>query len=883
MPEPIRPPSHQRPRRRTAWRSFVAITLLFVLVACGGAPGGGGGPDDEGFGAGEVASGADASLYAAEGAFEGRVDLTITDTSDPSGNVPLPDGLASLDGAVRLSAVPTLRTSPDQPLVLTLPVPAGEDPDGLAIAILEDDGAYAQPTEDGPLPDPSWVVLQTFYDPVDDRMVATVLVVPEQGWTAIVVRVEGGTTPIISAAETAQDAVQLAQADPGFRGVCGPGYGTAVETCSQADRNALAVELEEAFGTLTALGFTDEPHLERDVILRRFAGFVYAVEPGDYRIEMRPASTAIAGGMFSTGSGRVWVAVGTGGVDAGDRSTVRHEYVHATQYGYGLSFASGEWLASRWSIEGQAVLLQTDYGTIVRNAQTPRSVDNTLERSQWTGTAWGPAPPDEYRAQDFWVYLAQRFGHTDASFLVPFMAEGQRAFEIDATLRAEYPAEFGGTSALAGLSAAYWGWVRNQVYEKQYNPDPTRFGDSCAFLGASASPTVVNLAGGGTDQTTTLGPLASRVYRLDAPSSAAGYTQALALSAPASPVRAALYVDGGAGGSACFDTDARRDWAWGVPASGGRAYLVVANTSRSQTYDHTLSFADLQIVAPSSPVPEGSIGFRATGADLGADVTVQWTYEPVGGGVPFFFGPSALGATVQQTVCDGSYVVTATARRGTTTIAGASTTLQVTDTGNVTTSGPCAPTVAITAPEAGSTRGAGAPVGLRADVDTGGATTYPVVWRNAATNAIVATGADTTASFAAGAVTLTVTYGAATDTVSFTAVAEDPPTATIDSPADGAFFSWFDPEAGLTSYPVDVTGSGEAGGLALPGTALAWSYRRAGTATWTSAGTGTATTINFPYGGSNVNQSWEIRLIASEDALESEPAVITVTVQRPPD
>ncbi len=879
MLEPTRPCTPPRSRRRMARRSIVALALLFALAACGG-----GAPVDGGFGAGDVAEGAGASLYAPEGAFEGRVDLSIAATSDPSGGVPLPDGLASLGGAVRLSAVPTLRTGPAQPLVLTLPVPAGEDPDGLAIAILEDDVAYAAPPEDGPLPGPSWVVLQTFYDPADDRLVATALVVPEQGWTAIVVRVDGGDTPTVSAAASGPEAVRPAQTTPGFGGVCGPGYGSAVETCGQADLDALAAELEDAYDALTALGFTDDPHLERDVVVRSFGGFVYVIEPGDYRIEMRPASTAIAGGMFSSGSGRVWVAVGTGGVDAGDRETVRHEYVHATQYGYGLSFADGEWLASRWSIEGQAVLLQTDYATLVRDGRPPRTVETTLERSRWTGSAWGAAPSDEYLAQDFWMYLAQRFGHTDASFLEPFMAEGQRAFEIDATLRDEYPAEFGGTSALAGLSAAYWGWVRNQVYEKQYNPDPGRFGDSCAFLGASATPTLVNLTNGGTDQNGTLGPLTSQVYRLDAPSSAGGYTQALALSASASPVRAALYVDGGAGGSACFDTDARRDWAWSVPASGGRAYLVVANTSRTQTYDHTLSFGELEIVAPNGPVAEGSIGFRATGADLGDDVTVQWTYEPVGGGVPFFFGPSALGATVQQTVCDGTYVVTATARRGTTALAGASTTLEVTDTGATSASGPCAPTVSITAPEAGSTRAAGDPVGLRADVATGGATTYPVVWRNAATNAIVATGADTNASFAAGPVTLEVTYGAASATVSFTAVAQDPPTATITSPADGAFFAWYDDDAGITSYPVDVVGAGEAGdGGALPGSALQWSYRRAGTATWTSAGTGTSTTIDFPYGGSAVNQQWEIRLIASEGSLESEPALITITVQRPPD
>ncbi|MDF1522458.1 MAG: hypothetical protein P1P87_06505 [Trueperaceae bacterium] len=112
--------------------------------------------------------------------------------------------------------------------------------------------------------------------------------------------------------------------------------------------------------------------------------------------------------------------------------------------------------------------------------------------------------------------------------------------------------------------------------------------------------------------------------------------------------------------------------------------------------------------------------------------------------------------------------------------------------------------------------------------------------------------------------------------------AQDPPPTTITSPADGAFFAW--PGDTFVSTSVDFTGSGTAGaGGALPASALTWSYRRAGSATWTSAGTGTAITIAFPYSGSAVSQAWEVRLIASEGALTSEPDVIGITVQRFPD
>ena len=112
----------------------------------------------------------------------------------------------------------------------------------------------------------------------------------------------------------------------------------------------------------------------------------------------------------------------------------------------------------------------------------------------------------------------------------------------------------------------------------------------------------------------------------------------------------------------------------------------------------------------------------------------------------------------------------------------------------------------------------------------------------------------------------------------------EPPTATLSSPPDGASFAWFDAAAEPNSYPVAVAGFGVGdGGVALPGSDLAWSYRRVGSADWSAAGTGTATTIDLTFFGSTVFQDWELRLIASEGALASEPAVVTITVQRPPD
>lgn len=48
-------------------------------------------------------------------------------------------------------------------------------------------------------------------------------------------------------------------------------------------------------------------------------------------------------------------------------------------------------------------------------------------------------------------------------------------------------------------------------------------------------------------------------------------------------------------------------------------------------------------------------------------------------------------------------------------------------------------------------------------------------------------------------------------------------------------------------------------------------------------GFGAGASLHAAEGASAENQGWEIRLIATEGALSSEPDVITITVQRPPD
>lgn len=882
-------------------RLAVALGLVAALVACGTAPPTGGSTSTLEPGGAVVHESGTAAL-APDGSFTGSIDLTIEPVDDPTATVPLPAGVEAVGNAFGFTASAGIAANPGSAFVVALVVPPGEDPDGLAIAVLERDNAYASPAppddEASDLP-PSWIVLDAAYDAESRLLLAPVLAFTPYGWDAIVVRSEAHETLTTTAAD-ATIAGQQAGAD--FVGACGPGFGGAPEDCDIDDRTLAATMLEDAYDELTGFGFTTTPRLERALVAISFDAPSWSVDVvlGPYRIELRPASAEIAAGMYSTSTGRIWLAIGTNGLTEGRRPTVRHEYVHATQYGYGPTTTStAEWLRSRWVIEGQAVLLQGDYANLVRNGRAVRAVDDSLERSRWTGSAWGPLPSSEYQAQDFWVYLANRFGHGDAPFLEPFMAEGVRAIEVDRVLRREYPADFGAAGLAGGLSLAYWEWVKNQVFQKEVAPGSAVFGAPCTFTPGSATPTVIayDPSSPPSSASRSLPPLTSHVYRIDL--AAAGgdpYVARFAVQSSSSAVRSTFFPAVPASASACFgqaDAGARD-----VVVDGGALshYVLVSNTSRSVAQDHTLAFPDARTVAITSPSDgassdEGVAVFAEAVANGFADPRITWTWRRPLDGAFFTFGTTGSGEPIQlPTLCDGDYVLEAEAREGFTgTAVSTSIDLTIDDLGATNPPPACAPEVAIEAPIDGGTYASGEAIALAASItnDSPPATPrYVVEWRTGGPGGpLVATGLDAVlaAGFSAGSVVLHVSYGAASDQATITVVdsANTPPSATITDPPDGSSYSFLDPGAGLNGVTVTVSGEGsspEEG--ALTGASLTWELRQTvpSLTAWTAQGTGSEVDVELRY-ASCTTQTFEIRLTAtdSQDLFDTDTIEVFLT------
>lgn len=842
--------------------------LTFALAACGAPGGTAGDPVGERLEPGGVAGGADGTWLAAmPGALEEPVWIIIEPTDDPTTQVPLAGGAVARSPAYRVTASEAVGVSPSTPLLLMLPIPDGADRDHLALAVLEDELTYAPPDDDGDLR-PEWVYVDAVVD--RDVVVAPVLAIDADGWTAMLVEHPAFDSRQVS------DGTDVQRLDTAFEGVCDPGFDDAPETCTATHRNLVAAMLEDAFDDLTALGFTDGPRLLRGAatIEVDWTGGIPTISeftPGPYQIALRAASTidSNASGMFSTATGSIWISIDTSGVTEARRRVVRHEYVHATQYGYDPVFASGEWLPSRWVIEGQAVVLESSFAALQRANRVARAVDDSLRRSRWDGNAFGDEPSSEYEAQDFWFYLAQRFG-AGPEFLIPFMEQGMRATDVDTVLRRDYAAAFGASGATGGLPRAYWDWVRNQVFENAVDMTaPFQFGAPCTFNPGSATPVVIayDRTAPPAATTETLGPLMTRVYRIDLPAwSGGGYGATMRVAPSNGSVRSVFFRNSDAN---CASVPAQNVRSVSVADAFERYYVLVANTSLGDDASYTLSFdppSTLVIDEPSAGarIPEGSVPLRATiGGDGGG--SVFWRVEGIDS--DFLWTPTtASGEAGSVVLCDGSYRISASVTGATSGAQpSASVDVTVTDLGNVGPPPQCMPEVTIVDPSDGGTFTNSTPVTLRADARSRGVTTYPIRWRTgSATGTVIATGADVEYTFGAGDVDLFVTYGVAVDSVSFTVIddAREPPQAVILAPANGASYPWFDDTAGSSGHTIAFAGVGTSAAEGSIGDSdLRWYTRRTDTGPSTWAFRGTGTTIDLFFGWASCTwQTYDVRL-----------------------
>lgn len=622
----------------------LALVLLAAVPGCDLLPTGqvlepGGSLVHEGF-----------AVAATPQALDEAVEIRLEIQAEPALDVALPAGVVAHGDVVRVSADDLISVSPDTPLVLGLPLPDGVEPRNLAVGVLESGGraeyTAPDPDFDGPLL-PEWTFLPAAYDAELGMLLVPVLRIDEASWEARIV--EGST---FETAETVREGERgsigdllRGPAQPAFQAVCGPLFQAAgvTETCGATERQQAAQALEDVYNDLTGLGFTDDPHLFRHpdetrvriVQLLPFPRFEVVVDVGAYEIELRPDSQTNAGGMFSSGAGTVWISIAGGGLTAGDLETVRHEYFHATQYGYDPTFVgpgNSGWLRARWSIEGQAVLSQESDPTIERDNRNPRNVDDTLFRSNWTGTAWTPGPTSEYEAQDFWAWLAARYGEADLSFLVPFLEEGQEPEDVDAVLRNTY-ADY----AYDGLASAYWDWARNQTFEKEVDIGDGVLGAPCTFRTDSADALVTVTHDGTADvvQRLTVPPMTAFVVQFDVDATSGPRAEVdLTVERVDPDLRIKFYDPADAGNTACW-SDPELSEETAVAPAGGQAqrFALVANTSMSLSYQPLVTAvaqATVTIEQPDAGYREGDdmiVEATLVGPPDASTRPIRWSYE----------------------------------------------------------------------------------------------------------------------------------------------------------------------------------------------------------------------------------------------------------------
>ncbi|MCH8529733.1 MAG: hypothetical protein LAT65_02665 [Saccharospirillum sp.] len=887
----------------------LATLVILLLAACEGGTADGNGSDVNGTPesrGGTLSSNsgiegeAGSVVLAVDGALDDdeEVEVLLEIVPIPTDSADLSEGVEALGSAFALSSDRPVRTSPDAPFLMGLPVPEGADADQLGIAVLDFDTLYAPPDSD----DVSglkrqWAYLDAVVDTETNLVISPLLGLTPEPMVAIVVESEAFNSSRI----LARNSVTGAE----FVGTCGPGFLFADETCTSADRSAAAAMLEQAYNNLTLFGFTDEPALKRgigSVDISHQGGFSWSISyvPGPYQIQLRPRSKEDAGGMYSSSSGRVWIAIGTDGVTEDRRRIVRHEYIHATQYAGFDGFASTEdWLASRWVIEGQAVVAETSFTAIERRNRDPRVVDTTLERSYWTGSEFGPGPASEYMAQDLWWYLVQRF-NADISLLQPFMDRGLAATDVHATLRAEYPDDFGSSGPLGGLPQAYWDWVKNQVFEKGVPMDDSRFGDTCAFTLPAATPSALTYTPFGENGTVsrTLPPLTAEVVQVMLPSGD-GWLDTLRVDSNSGYVRSTIYQASGSGGTqGCIGQGDSNSRTLMASDSAQTYYVVIANTSMNNENSFTVAFdgtAGIEIVTPNdgASLDEGEIDFSATLAGFDAPTDIRWTYRrPADGLLWTFLERTESGETTSWTLCDGDYEITAEAMQGSTVMVSTSIDLSLEDLGDSNPPNACRPEVSIQEPIEGLNYLAGEPLPLKADIQNTGSAVlgprYDIEWRiGGPTGTLVGTGLNDTTSFDEGAITLYVSYGVASDTVTFNSLAatNDPPSASITSPEDEAMFGLGSDEFGEggDGYTITFTGTGSSPQEgSITGAALTWEYRRTdGTGTnWINAGSGETVDIFFAW-QSCTWQYYDVRVTATDSQDLSASDTISIGTQPP--
>ena len=519
-------------------------------------------------------------LGALANSLAGPIDVTIVQTVAPTQILPARAQILSDYYQVKASTDVALST--DSPLILAFPVPAGANTSNLALALLRPIVRVL----DSAASIPAWTFLEGKYDPNKGLFLTTLTSLEQNGETNALVDHADFASPTNPAPLTSTRIMRPGALQFMVQCVNFPNP----TDCTSSIETTVADELSQIYTHIKTELLFDEPRL-------RFLDNTLNFNPNSlsslgYMAFIEPSTdgycdTANVSGYYDPSLGRLVLCLDPAvGLAPNHIYTLIHEFFHATQYGYQVVYT--EYLVGldeKWSIEGQAMAAEGSYyySNIYRETARGWSLLHKADVSLKS-----EARLDEYDAQDFWVYYGQHT-HQGLEYLRNVLPGGVQATDVAKTIGS------------GDLLDPYWDWAKNQVMEADVD-----------FLGALTTPcqletNVLNLPerfdylwSFKPYHDVTLDPLDSIVvdvrwdYKYDF-----GYGNVFAV--PGSPVganlalRFKLYEEGEVG---CQTVkDGMRTYINPDPAK--RYYVVVTNTSPTQTYTYRVGFE----VIPIPPNP----------------------------------------------------------------------------------------------------------------------------------------------------------------------------------------------------------------------------------------------------------------------------------------
>lgn len=508
---------------------------------------------------GTIRSALGAGVTVAQGAVEGSRTGYVLAVSQPI--TPLVPYMQALGSFYTVGVVTeTLHSSVETYFIVRLPVPAGANVTKLGALVYLPSGSDLLNGDDS-----NWVYAPGYYDSSKREFSFALTLLPRGG--ALVVLVTGDTLHTLGAsaasaqgANTSNTAAPSAiSADPRFDVWC-IGVASDDPMCAAELSETAEAFLQLTFSRFKGLGFLPprlqfaSPQLDDNGNPMPFDNLHYAATfllkgPCAYAGQYNPATMTID------------ICLESPFFPAGRVETINHEFFHSVQFAYPNLYTDHQWGKNvGFVIEGTASVASrsTDTEMLHDLDWSQRDVDLPLNE---------PFTDDgsliTYETQDFWVFTGRALGQT-MGYLHGLFNLGGEAEDVDLALG-------------NNLEGAYWEWIKNQLLEKQIDPDQRFFFGPCELEGGLTVPSTYYVAEGADySKSVTLTALTTKTFRIRVDGDLINPLQILVQRAGPETRYKVYKEDGGQGCLSVADNEGMYD---GEAVDGDTYIVVVSNAN----------------------------------------------------------------------------------------------------------------------------------------------------------------------------------------------------------------------------------------------------------------------------------------------------------------